>query len=110
MAGPVLEGVFEVRHGGIEILAPAALPKPASVSSRFPTPLQWCSRRRAKSDERVRRYHASPVKRVAVVLPPEAFSGAIWINAAGVAAAIVILGIDWARGKKGAAEVPATPY
>jgi TRAP transporter 4TM/12TM fusion protein len=47
---------------------------------------------------------------LAVVLPPEAFSGAIWINVAGVTAAIVLLAIDWLRGKKGAAEVPATPY
>ena len=47
---------------------------------------------------------------LAVVLPPEAFSGAIWINVAGVTAAIVLLAIDWMRGKKGAAEVPATPY
>ncbi|HEY6380985.1 MAG TPA: TRAP transporter large permease subunit, partial [Pseudolabrys sp.] len=47
---------------------------------------------------------------LAVVLPPEAFTGAIWINAAGVTAAIVVLSIDWVRGKKGAAEVPATPY
>jgi TRAP transporter 4TM/12TM fusion protein len=47
---------------------------------------------------------------LAVVLPPEAFTGAIWINAAGVTAAIVLLAIDWTRGKKGAAEVPATPY
>jgi TRAP transporter 4TM/12TM fusion protein len=47
---------------------------------------------------------------LAVVLPPEAFTGAIWINAAGVTAAIVMLSIDWMRGKKGAAEAPATPY
>jgi TRAP transporter 4TM/12TM fusion protein len=47
---------------------------------------------------------------LAVVLPPEAFAGAIWINVAGVTAAIVVLAIDWMRGKKGAAEVPATPY
>ena len=47
---------------------------------------------------------------LAVVLPPETFPGAIWINAAGVTAAIVVLAIDWMRGKKGAAEVPATPY
>jgi TRAP transporter 4TM/12TM fusion protein len=50
------------------------------------------------------------VASLAVVLPPEAFTGAIWINAAGVTAAIVLLAIDWTRGKKGAAEVPATPY
>jgi TRAP transporter 4TM/12TM fusion protein len=47
---------------------------------------------------------------LAVVLPPETFPGAIWINAAGITAAIVVLAIDWMRGKKGAAEVPATPY
>ena len=47
---------------------------------------------------------------LAVVLPPEAFAGAIWINVAGVTAAIVALAIDRTRGKKGAAEVPATPY
>jgi TRAP transporter 4TM/12TM fusion protein len=47
---------------------------------------------------------------LAVVLPPEAFTGAIWINAAGVTAAIVALSIDWMRGKKSAAEVTATPY
>jgi TRAP transporter 4TM/12TM fusion protein len=47
---------------------------------------------------------------LAVVLPPETFPGAIWINVAGVLAAIVVLAIDWMRGKKGAAEVPATPY
>jgi TRAP transporter 4TM/12TM fusion protein len=47
---------------------------------------------------------------LAVVLPPETFPGAIWINAAGITAAIVVLAIDWMRGKKGAAEVSATPY
>ena len=47
---------------------------------------------------------------LAVVLPPETFSGAIWINVAGVTTAIIVLAIDWVRGKKGAAEVPATPY
>ncbi|HEY7230030.1 MAG TPA: TRAP transporter fused permease subunit [Pseudolabrys sp.] len=59
----------------------------------------------------------SPIGRViyaiislAVVLPPETFTGAIWINAAGITAAIIVLAIDWMRSKKGAAEVPATPY
>jgi TRAP transporter 4TM/12TM fusion protein len=47
---------------------------------------------------------------LAVVLPPEAFAGAIWINAAGISAAIVVLAVDRMRGKKGAAELPATPY
>jgi hypothetical protein len=45
-----------------------------------------------------------------VVLPPETFPGAIWINVAGVTAAIVFLAIDWMRGKKGTAKMPATPY
>jgi TRAP-type uncharacterized transport system fused permease subunit len=52
---------------------------------------------------------------LAVVLPPETFTGAIWINAAGVTAASALLVIDWRRqrtlrqqGK--AAEVAATPY
>jgi TRAP transporter 4TM/12TM fusion protein len=47
---------------------------------------------------------------LAVVLPPGAFIGAIWINVASVTAAIAVLAVDWTRGKKGAAEVPATPY
>jgi TRAP transporter 4TM/12TM fusion protein len=51
---------------------------------------------------------------LAVVLPPETFTGAIWINAAGVTAAVAILTIDWMREralrKSGAAEAPATPY
>jgi TRAP transporter 4TM/12TM fusion protein len=47
---------------------------------------------------------------LAVVLPPEAFTGAIWVNAAGVTAAIALLAIDWTRGKKSTAELPATPY
>jgi TRAP transporter 4TM/12TM fusion protein len=47
---------------------------------------------------------------LAVVLPPETFTGAFWINVAGLTAAIIVLAIDWTRGKKGAAEVPATPY
>jgi TRAP transporter 4TM/12TM fusion protein len=47
---------------------------------------------------------------LAVVLPPETFPGAIWINVAGVTAAIVFLAIDWMRGKKGTAKMPATPY
>ena len=51
---------------------------------------------------------------LAVVLPPETFTGAIWINAAGVTAAAVVLAIDWLREralrKSGAAEAPATPY
>ncbi|HEX5509175.1 MAG TPA: TRAP transporter large permease subunit, partial [Pseudolabrys sp.] len=34
---------------------------------------------------------------LAVVLPPEAFPGAIYINAAGLTAAAVMLGIDWTR-------------
>ncbi len=51
---------------------------------------------------------------LAVVLPPETFAGAMWINAAGVTAAVVVLTIDWMRErtsrKSGAAEAPATPY
>ena len=49
-----------------------------------------------------------------VVLPPETFAGAIWINAAGVTAAAIVLAIDWLREralrKSGATEAPATPY
>jgi TRAP-type uncharacterized transport system fused permease subunit len=51
---------------------------------------------------------------LAVVLPPETFTGAIWINAGGVTAAAAVLAIDWLRQralrKSGAAEAPATPY
>lgn len=55
------------------------------------------------------------VTALAVVLPPETFGSAIWINAAGIAAALVLLGIDWMRlralRKQGkAAEIVATPY
>lgn len=34
---------------------------------------------------------------LAVVLPPETFTGAIWINAVGVTAAATVLAIDWTR-------------
>lgn len=51
---------------------------------------------------------------LAVVLPPETFTGAIWINAGGVTAAAAVLAIDWLRQralrKSGAAEAPVTPY
>jgi len=52
---------------------------------------------------------------LAVVLPPETFTGAIWINASGVTAAAVVLAIDWFRlralRKQGkVAEIVATPY
>src|SRR5262245_60165741 len=48
---------------------------------------------------------------LAVVLPPEAFNGAVWINAAGVAAAVALLVYDWLRRKREKpTEVPATPY
>ena len=52
---------------------------------------------------------------LAVVLPPEAFAGAIWINAGGVAAAAVALTIDGLRlrtlRKQGKIdEIAATPY
>jgi hypothetical protein len=32
-----------------------------------------------------------------VVLPPETFTGAIWINAAGITAAAALLAVDWLR-------------
>jgi TRAP-type uncharacterized transport system fused permease subunit len=50
---------------------------------------------------------------LAVVLPPETFKGAIYINAAGITAAAVMLGIDWMRQRalrKSGVEAPATPY
>ena len=48
---------------------------------------------------------------LAVVLPPETFNGAIWINAVGVTAATALLALDWARRKQGkAAEVVASQY
>ena len=51
---------------------------------------------------------------LAVVLPPETFTGAIWINAVGVTAAAIMLAVDWIRQralrKGSAAETPATPY
>jgi TRAP transporter 4TM/12TM fusion protein len=48
---------------------------------------------------------------LAVVLPPEAFSGAVWINAAGVAAAVALLVYDWLRRKREKpTEIAATPY
>jgi TRAP transporter 4TM/12TM fusion protein len=48
---------------------------------------------------------------LAVVLPPETFNGAIWINAAGVTAATALLVVDWLRRKQGrTAEIVATPY
>jgi TRAP transporter 4TM/12TM fusion protein len=51
---------------------------------------------------------------LAVVLPPETFTGAIWINAVGITAAAIMLAIDWMREralrKSGAVEAPATPY
>ena len=48
---------------------------------------------------------------LAVVLPPETFNGAIWINAAGVTAATALLMVDWLRRKQGrTAEIVATPY
>jgi TRAP-type uncharacterized transport system fused permease subunit len=46
---------------------------------------------------------------LAVVLPPETFAGAIWINAIGVTAAAGALAIDWSRSKKSASPRPATP-
>lgn len=48
---------------------------------------------------------------LAVVLPPEAFGSAIYINLAGIAAALVLLAIDWMRlRKQGKATMAATPY
>jgi hypothetical protein len=48
---------------------------------------------------------------LAVVLPPETFEGAIFINAAGITAAVVLLVFDWMRRKQGkTTEVVATPY
>jgi hypothetical protein len=48
---------------------------------------------------------------LAVVLPPEAFNDAIWINAAGITAATALLMVDWLRRKQGrTAEIVATPY
>jgi TRAP transporter 4TM/12TM fusion protein len=51
---------------------------------------------------------------LAVVLPPETFTGAIWINAVGVTAAAIMLAVDWMRQralrKSSAVETPATPY
>jgi len=50
---------------------------------------------------------------LAVVLPPEAFRGAIWINAAGITAAVILLMLDWLRQRtlrrQDAAAAP-TPY
>jgi TRAP transporter 4TM/12TM fusion protein len=36
---------------------------------------------------------------LAVVLPPETFSGAIWINAVGVTAAAALLAVNWMQGR-----------
>ena len=50
---------------------------------------------------------------LAVVLPPETFQGAIFINAAGITAATVMLLIDWLRLRtlrKSGVEAPTTPY
>jgi len=44
---------------------------------------------------------------LAVVLPPGAFAGAIWINAAGITAAVVVLTLDWLRGRKSTPLIPA---
>ena len=38
---------------------------------------------------------------LAVVLPPEAFTGAIWVNAAGTALAIALLALERVRGRSG---------
>ncbi len=44
---------------------------------------------------------------LAVVLPPEAFGKAIWINAAGIAAAIALLAFSWTRDRAPRAEAAA---
>jgi TRAP transporter 4TM/12TM fusion protein len=44
---------------------------------------------------------------LAVVLPPETFSGAIWINAVGITAAVAALAADWLRSRKPARQAPA---
>jgi TRAP transporter 4TM/12TM fusion protein len=44
---------------------------------------------------------------LAVVLPPEAFAQAIWINAGGIAAAVIVFALDWVRTRKAAPFVPA---
>jgi hypothetical protein len=46
-----------------------------------------------------------------VLLPPETFASAIFINAVGITAAVALLAFDWTRRKQGkTAEVVATPY
>lgn len=50
---------------------------------------------------------------LAVVLPPEAFGGAIFVNAAGIVAAIVMLAVDGMRQRalrRAGITQPATPY
>jgi len=44
---------------------------------------------------------------LAVVLPPETFPGAIYVNAAGITAAAIILAIDWVRLRTLRKSVPA---
>jgi hypothetical protein len=47
-----------------------------------------------------------------VVLPPETFPGAIWINVLGIVLAIAMLAPDWtrSRARKDADAIPATRY
>ena len=48
---------------------------------------------------------------LAVVLPPESFQGAVWINTAGLTAAAILLVVDWLRRKREKpSEIAATPY
>ncbi|HWC93988.1 MAG TPA: TRAP transporter fused permease subunit [Pseudolabrys sp.] len=47
------------------------------------------------------------VTSLAVVLPPETFPGAIYVNAAGISAAAIILAIDWVRLRTLRKSVPA---
>jgi ABC-type cobalamin transport system permease subunit len=44
---------------------------------------------------------------LAVVLPPETFAGAIYVNLAGVVLAVLLLAFDYARGR--AQPAPARP-
>ena len=60
----------------------------ASISARR----QWSATRWRRCTKPLRISYA--VLSLAVVLPPEAFSGAIWVNAVGIALAIAVLGYD----------------
>ncbi|HET9717218.1 MAG TPA: TRAP transporter fused permease subunit [Pseudolabrys sp.] len=48
---------------------------------------------------------------LAVLLPPETFAQAVWVNTFGITAAVLLLAFDWLRRKQGKApEIVATPY